>query len=308
MWFYYTDEFELPLPSDHSFPMSKYRLLRERIQRSSEIPNKRLSSPPAATDEQLLRVHSRSYVRDVVSGTLDEKAAWRIGFPWSPEMVERSRRSVGATVAASSSCLDDGWAVNLAGGTHHAYHDAGSGYCVFNDVAVAIRELQSQNKVDRCVVVDCDAHQGDGTAALFADDPSVFTCSLHAQKAFPARKQASDLDIAFADKTSDSEYLSALRQALQRIDEWGRPSIAFYLAGADPFSGDRLGRLSISKAGLAQRDNLVFDWLTARQIPVTITMAGGYARDVQDIVDVHFSTVTAAWGRWSERHVSPIAD
>ena len=213
MKFFYTDHFELPLPDTHTFPMSKYRMLRERILECDDIPNEHLCVPDGATDEQLKRVHTTAFVERVKQGTLESDEIRRIGFPWSEFMVERSRRSVGATIAAAHSCLSDGFGVNLAGGTHHSFADAGAGYCVFNDVAVAVRELQHLSLVSNVAVIDCDAHQGDGTAVIFRDDPSVFTFSMHAKKAFPARKQVSDLDVELIDGTGDDEYLGLLNKS-----------------------------------------------------------------------------------------------
>ncbi len=299
MKFFYTDHFELPLPESHTFPMSKYRLLRERILASNEIPNESLQVPDGATDVQLRRVHTSAFIERVKSGTLDTEELRRIGFPWTEFAVERSRRSVGATIAAAHSCLENGYGVNLAGGTHHSFSDAGAGYCVFNDVAVAIRELQTMRLVANAVVVDCDAHQGDGTAVIFQSDPSVFTFSIHASKAFPARKQVSDLDVALADGTDDAEYLEKLNAALRQVADSISPDIVFYVAGADPFRGDRLGRLAMTKAGLQQRDAMVLDWCASVGAPVATSMAGGYAEHVPDIVDVHFQTASAIWSRYS---------
>lgn len=297
MHFFYTDHFELPLPDSHTFPMSKYRLLRERILTSNEIPSERLRVPEAATDEQLRRVHTSAYLEAVKQGTLERDQVRRIGFPWSELMVERSRRSVGATICAAHSCLSGGFGVNLAGGTHHAFSDAGAGYCVFNDVAVAIRDLQSRRLISTAAVVDCDAHQGDGTAVIFRNDPSVFTFSIHSAKAFPARKQVGDLDVALEPNTTDVEYLAQLADSLQVMSDKVRPDIVFYIAGADPYLKDRLGRLAMSKSGLFERDQMVLDWAVQRSAPVTTVMAGGYSTDVTDIVDIHFQTVREVWDR-----------
>jgi acetoin utilization deacetylase AcuC-like enzyme len=279
--------------------MSKYRLLRERIIESDAIPSEQLCVPNAATDEQLRRVHTAAFIERVKSGTLSSDEVRRIGFPWSELMAERSRRSTGATIAAAHACLTDGYAVNLAGGTHHSFADAGAGYCVFNDVAVAVRELQEMQLATNVAVIDCDAHQGDGTAVIFASDPSVFTFSIHAAKAFPARKQTSDLDIALPNGTRDDEYLTLLRESLHRIGSGFTPDLVFYVAGADPFKNDRLGRLKLTRDGLAKRDRIVLDWCETQSAVVTTVMAGGYSTDVQDIVDVHFQTVSEVWSRWT---------
>ncbi|MCG8652822.1 MAG: histone deacetylase, partial [Pirellulales bacterium] len=214
MRIFYTDHFELPLPPDHRFPMDKYRLLRQRVVNSLAHAEDTLHVPPAANDQQLLGCHQPRYVEAVIRGTLTEAEVRRIGFPWSAKMVERSRRSTGATIAAARAALVDGAAVNLAGGTHHAFADAGEGYCVFNDAAVAIRTLRTERGIDRACVIDLDVHQGNGTASLFSDDTSVFTLSLHGKKNFPLRKVPSDLDVALPDGTGDEGYLAALDEAL----------------------------------------------------------------------------------------------
>ncbi|MFK7820350.1 MAG: histone deacetylase [Planctomycetaceae bacterium] len=299
MKYFYTDHFELPLPDTHTFPMSKYRLLRERILSSDQIPSEHLCVPDGATDEQLRRVHTAAYIQRVKAGTLATEEVRRIGFPWSELMVERSRRSVGATIAAAHTALGSGYGVNLAGGTHHAFADAGAGYCVFNDVAVAVRELQTMKLVSTVAIIDCDAHQGDGNAVLFESDPSVFTFSMHARKAFPARKKVSDLDVALDEGVADEEYLEKLLNSLQTIAVTISPDIVFYVAGADPFMNDRLGRLSLTKDGLARRDQMVFDWCSDQGAAVATVMAGGYSKYIPDIVDVHFRTVLEAWSRWS---------
>ena len=299
MKIYYTDEFVLPLPDAHRFPMSKYQALRERVATSGFAAQATLLVPDAATDEQLARVHSSDYIARVASGALEESEIRRLGFPWSEQLVERSRRSVGATVAACRRALQESIAVNLAGGTHHAFAAGPEGYCVFNDAAVAARAMQAEEGVGRVLVVDCDVHQGNGTAAIFAGDDSVFTFSIHGEKTFPFRKQTSDLDIALPDGTEDSEYLRCLEQGLRTALEASRPALAVYVSGADPFAGDRLGRLGLSKEGLIARDRHVLSTLADRGVPVAVVMAGGYAPEVNDIVDIHAATVRVAFGVWS---------
>ncbi|MEQ8762278.1 MAG: histone deacetylase [Planctomycetota bacterium] len=288
MKLFYTDIFELPLPAEHRFPMLKYRRLRERAE--AELEGAQLLVPPAATDDALRLVHDGEYVKRVCEGTLSALEVRRIGFPWSEGLVERSRRSVGATIAAARAALEDRGAANLAGGTHHAFADSGQGYCVFNDAAVAIRVMQSEAQIRRAVVVDADVHQGNGTAAIFEDDPSVFTYSIHGDRNYPFRKQASDLDIALPDGTGDEEYLSAFSTGLAKALA-SRPDLLIFLAGADPFEGDRLGRLALSKAALSERDRRLFEACRERRLPVTAVMAGGYASDVEDIVDIHLETL-----------------
>jgi acetoin utilization deacetylase AcuC-like enzyme len=293
---FYTDQFVLPLPEGHRFPMRKYALLRERVFAAQLVPPQDLGVPHAATDEELLRVHDADYLQRVKTGTLGRQEIRRIGFPWSPEMVERSRRSVGATIEAGRAALRDGLAVNLAGGTHHAFRDHGEGYCVFNDAAVAARALQAEGRVRRVAIVDCDVHQGNGTAAIFADDPTAFTFSIHGAKNFPFHKETSDLDVVLDDGADDTAYLEALRQAVPLVLKEASPELVIYLAGADPFIGDTLGRMALTKAGLAQRDRYVLETCRAANLPVAITMAGGYARQVEDAVDIHFQTVQIAAG------------
>jgi len=291
MWIYASDRYVLPLPAGHRFPMRKYAALRERVRR---LAPERLREPPAADDGALGRVHAPAYIDAVTNGRLDAAAQRRIGFPWTPAMVERSRRSAGATMAACRSALVHGVGVNLAGGTHHAHRDFGAGFCVFNDAAVAARAMQVEAGVDRVLIVDLDVHQGDGTAALLADDATIFTFSMHGRRNFPFRKCASDLDVELDDGTGDAAYLETLRAALSVVLARMTPDLAIYLAGADPYAGDRLGRLSLSKPGLAARDRRVLGSLRERGVPVVIAMAGGYADDIEDSVDIHEATVATA--------------
>jgi acetoin utilization deacetylase AcuC-like enzyme len=291
---FYTDHFVLPLPPEHRFPMPKYGLLREAVLASGILPPENLRVPEPATDEQILRAHDADYLEKVEQGTLTAKEIRRIGFPWSPGMVERSRRSSGGTIGACRTALDDGVSVNLAGGTHHAFRDHGAGYCVFNDSAIAARAMQAEGRVRRVVILDCDVHQGDGTASILAGDPTVFTFSIHGAKNFPFHKERSDLDIELLDGTTDSVYLDLLEEGARRALALAGADLAIYLAGADPYAGDRLGRLSVSMAGLEQRDRLVLGLCREYGLPVAITMAGGYARQVEDIVAIHLQTVRAA--------------
>ena len=289
---FYADHFVLPLPEGHRFPMSKYRLLRDGL---LGTPGLVLREAPAATDTQLLLAHDPVYVQKVVNGTLDSKEQREIGFPWTPGMVERSRRSVGATIAACESAMKEGMAVNLAGGTHHAYRDKGSGFCVFNDAAVAARVMQRQSAASLSVaIIDLDVHQGNGTAAIFKNDSSVFTLSLHGDKNFPFRKEPSDLDVPLADGVTDDVYLQALNQALEHLEQIFRPQLIIYLAGADPHEGDRLGRLKLTNVGMLERDRAVFDYAKRLSIPVAISMAGGYGTKIETTVAVHRQTVLEA--------------
>ena len=291
---FYSDVFVLPLPSHHRFPMGKYLRLRERLLASGDFSAADFRVPDAAADGEITRVHCPDYLRRVVTGALEDSEIRAIGFPWSERMVERSRRSSGATLAAAREALTQGWSANLAGGTHHAFRDRGEGFCVFNDAAIAARAMQAEAGLQRIAIIDCDVHQGNGTASIFAGDDSVFTFSMHGARNFPFTKEASDLDIELADGTGDEEYLWHLERGMDETLERSRPQLAFYLAGADPYEDDRLGRLKLTKAGLARRDALVLEALRARGIPVAIAMAGGYARDIADSVEIHFNTILAA--------------
>jgi acetoin utilization deacetylase AcuC-like enzyme len=291
---YYTDSFVLPLPDGHRFPMAKYSKLRERIQDEAIITPHELRIPDAATDEQILLCHERDYLDKVTFGRLSAQEIRRIGFPWSPGMAERARRSSGATIAASLTALHEGVAVNLAGGTHHACTDHGEGFCVWNDAAIAARTLQAQGLVERVLVVDCDVHQGNGTAQITQDDPTIFTFSIHGENNFPHRKVPGDLDIGLPDRTTDETYLTMVEEGVRRALFLANADFAIYVSGADPYEGDRLGKLSVSKAGLAQRDRIVMDTIREAGLGVAVTMGGGYAHHIEDIVDIHFETVRIA--------------
>jgi acetoin utilization deacetylase AcuC-like enzyme len=291
---FYADEFVLPLPPGHRFPIEKYWLLRKRV---SEAGPGLSGSPllsPAATDDEIMRVHTLDYWHRFREGRLTAKEMRRIGFPWSPELVERSRRSTGGTIAACRAALCEGVAVNLAGGTHHAFPDHGEGFCVINDVAVAVRAIQAEGLANRSVVIDCDVHQGNGTAAIMNADPSVFTFSIHGAKNFPFRKEPGDLDIELDDGADDATYLAALREGLDVALHGDHPDLVVYLAGADPYQGDRLGRLSLTKAGLARRDETVLAACLAIGTPVAVVMGGGYSDPIVHTVDIHFRTVQLA--------------
>ena len=289
------DRYPLPLPEQHRFPLDKYRRLRMRLEAhaAAGVPLE-FVEPHAATDDELLRVHCRHYVGRVLSGTLSPAEERRIGFPWSRELVERSLRSTGAAVDAAAAALEHGVAASLAGGTHHAGRDWGEGYCVFNDTAVAAREMQSRGAVERVLIVDCDVHQGNGTAQIFAGDPSVFTVSLHGARNFPLRKEPSSLDVPLEDGTGDDAYLVALEAALAAAFRAARAELVLYIAGADPYEGDRLGRLKLSKAGLLARDRMVLEAARAARAPVAIVCGGGYCPDLDAIVDIHAATMLLA--------------
>ncbi|MBE7369082.1 histone deacetylase family protein [Ramlibacter pallidus] len=307
MQVFYANQFVLPLPPGHRFPMEKYQLLRDRL--AAELPQIRLMRAEPASDGELALVHTPGYIQAIGDGSVDPKVMREIGFPWSPAMAERARRSVGATIAASRAALREGLAANIAGGTHHAYPDKGGGFCVFNDAAVAARLMQAEHARRRrtplqVAIVDLDVHQGNGTARIFRDDPSVFTLSLHGQKNFPFRKEASDLDVDLPDGTGDDAYLHALERALEELSHRFDPEFVIYLAGADPHEGDRLGRLKLSWDGLEARDRRVFDWAWQRGLPLAFAMAGGYGTRIEDTVQVQVNTFSAAVDhalRWHNR-------
>ncbi len=274
---FYADTVPLTLPVGHRFPAGKYPLLRQRVFESGIFsPDQLIEAAPASSD-QLLRVHTREYVQKVLTGTLSEKEQRRIGLPWSPELVDRSLRSVGGTMAACQSALLDGVSAYLGGGTHHAYPDHGEGFCVFNDVAVAIRDLQAKQLVRKFAILDCDVHQGNGTAFIFHADPGVFTFSVHGEKNFPFHKETGSLDIALPDGSDDQVFLEAVDRGVSQSLNLSQPDLAIYIAGADPFIGDRLGRLGMTKAGLLERDRLVFAHCQAASVPIAVVMGGGYA-------------------------------
>ena len=295
MQVFHADQFTLPLPPGHRFPMGKYRMLGERL--AAEVPEVRLVQAPAATDGELALVHGPAYVQAIADGTVAPAVLREIGFPWSEAMALRARHSVGATIAACRAAFAEGIAANAAGGTHHALADRGGGFCVFNDAAVAARLMQAERARAggrlRVAVIDLDVHQGNGTARIFRDDPSVFTLSIHAAKNFPFRKEASDLDVELPDGTGDDAYLQALEGALEELGHRFDPGLVIYLAGADPHEGDRLGRLKLTWDGLEARDRRVFDWAWQRRLPLAFAMAGGYGRRLEDTVQAQVNTFRA---------------
>ena len=298
MQLYYTDVFVLPLPTGHRFPMEKYSRLRALLLACGEFSETDFHLPHAASDEELARAHDPAYIAQVCCGQLPEKAQKAIGFPWSAGMVERSRRSAGATICACRSAIRQGISANLAGGTHHAFRDRGEGFCVFNDAAVAARAMQAEGHAQRVLIVDCDVHQGNGTASILAGDDSIFTFSIHGARNFPFEKEQSDLDIELPDGCSDDTYLDQLDAGLHTAFALAQPDLVIYLAGADPYHDDRLGRLSLTFAGLAERDRRVFSHCSALGVPVAIAMAGGYARQIDDTVRIHATTIRLARQHW----------
>lgn len=288
--------------------MAKYQLLRDQL--AVQVPGLRLSGAARASDGELALAHSPAYVQAISSGSISPRAMREIGFPWSEAMAERARRSVGATIQACRTSLTEGVAANIAGGTHHASADKGGGFCVYNDAAVAARLMQAERGRARAAgalqvaVIDLDVHQGNGTASIFRTDPSVFTLSIHGQRNFPFRKEASDLDVDLPDGCRDDDYLHALETALDELERRFQPGLVIYLAGADPHEGDRLGRLKLSWDGLEARDRRVFDWAWQRRIPLAFAMAGGYGKRIEDTVQAQVNTYRVAlqyWHRWQNQ-------
>ncbi len=304
MQVFYATQFVLHLPPGHRFPMAKYQMLRDRL--AAEVPQARLMQAWPASDGELALAHTPEYIRAISDGSVDPRILREIGFPWSEAMAERARCSVGATIAACRAALREGVAANIAGGTHHAYADKGGGFCVFNDAAVAARLMQAEwgrqrGKPLHVAVIDLDVHQGNGTAAIFRHDPTVFTLSMHGQKNFPFRKEPSDLDIDLPDGCADQAYLDALEGALAELERRFEPGLVIYLAGADPHEGDRLGRLKLTWDGLEARDRRVFDWAFQRRLPLAFAMAGGYGHRIEDTVQAQVHTYQVAlqyWRRW----------
>jgi acetoin utilization deacetylase AcuC-like enzyme len=304
---YYSTQFVLPLPPGHRFPMGKYALLHDRL--ADELAGLVLEQAPAATDGELALVHTPAYIQAISDGTVEPAVMREIGFPWSQAMVERSRRSVGATICACRAAFEEGVAANIAGGTHHAYAHKGGGFCVFNDAAVAARLMQaewlrSRRHALKVAIVDLDVHQGNGTARIFRDDESVFTLSMHGGRNFPFRKEAGDLDVDLPDGTGDEAYLLALERALDELAARFEPGLVIYLAGADPHEGDRLGRLKLTWDGLEARDRRVFEWAWQRRVPLALAMAGGYGKRIEDTVQAQVNTFRVAAqyaARWQNR-------
>ncbi len=315
---YYSDQFVLPLPEGHRFPMGKYALLRDWLAQS--LVQVQLAVAPAASDGELALCHTPPYIQGILTGSIEPRVMREIGFPWSLAMAERARSSLGATVAAARVSLGlftgqpEGLAANLAGGTHHSYADKGGGFCVFNDFAVTACLMQAEwgrvhKSLLKIAIIDLDVHQGNGTARIFQGDESVFTLSMHGAKNFPFRKEASDLDVELADGCQDDTYLHALDLALDELDRRFKPGFVFFLAGADPHEGDRLGRLKITYDGLEARDRRVMQWCWERRIPLAFAMGGGYGDNIHTTLRVQQNTYRVAveyWQRWHNiRHNNP---
>jgi len=287
-------KYSFPLPNGHRFPIAKYARLRERVIAEGIVPTDTVHDPARVSLDDLLLVHTADYVDRFTSGALANDEERRLGFPWSEALVERAYRAAGGTIEAVRAALDEGVAMNLAGGTHHAFPSHGEGFCVFNDVAIAIRALQRDRLIDRAAVIDLDVHQGNGTNAVFADDDRVFTFSMHGGRNYPFRKVAGSLDIELGDRAGDDVYLALLADTLPRVIDAARPDLVVYLAGADPHEHDRLGRLALTFDGLARRDSMVLEQCREVGIPVAVTIAGGYGDPIDDTVQVHVTTASIA--------------
>jgi acetoin utilization deacetylase AcuC-like enzyme len=289
---YYSPYYYADIGDGHVFPIRKFELVRERLLAEGTLKSSEIVGPAPADVKDLLLVHTEDYISRLLAGRLTAKEVRKLGLPWSESLVRRSLHAISGTINASRSALTDGVSSNLAGGTHHAYPDRGEGFCVLNDVAVSIRVLRREGLAKKFLIIDCDVHQGDGTAFIFADDSDVFTFSMHGAKNYPLFKQNSSLDIELRDSTTDDEYLTTLEEALTRLP-LRDADIIFYLAGADPFAGDKLGRLALTIDGLRNRDELVLSYAHSREVPIVTTMSGGYAADIADTVEIHCNTVRA---------------
>jgi acetoin utilization deacetylase AcuC-like enzyme len=295
---FYCDQYHFPLPPGHKFPLAKYRMLRDEL---SDDGRFRLQPASLADYDAVLRVHGTDYVRGFLDGSLDPLVMRRIGFPWSRELVDRTLASVGSTLLAMRTALKFGFGGTLAGGTHHAYKNEGSGFCVFNDLAIAIAAARAEANVERAAIIDLDVHQGDGTASLLGGDAGIFTLSLHGERNFPFRKQRSTLDVPLPDGTGDEEYLLALQNALRRVWDFG-PQLVLFQSGVDGLATDRLGRLALTRAGLARRDALVIGETCKAGLPLVITLGGGYSDPIEDTVAAHaqtFRTAAKIYGAFS---------
>ena len=282
--------YTVPL-GNHSYPMEKYRLVPERLVADGVLTAGELVEPEPISLDDVLRVHTSGYVQAFLDGTLDRRALLRLGLPWSSALVRRVLAVVGGTLGAADAALRNGAAVNLAGGTHHAFADRGEGYCVFNDLVIALRRLRADGRIDRVLIIDLDVHQGNGTAVLCRTDAATFTFSMHGANNYPARKEQSSLDIDLADGTTDETYLSRLAGILPTLVERARPDLVMYQAGVDVLAGDRFGKLGLSLAGVEERDRLVCACATQAGLPLVMTLGGGYARAIDRIVEAHCRTV-----------------
>lgn len=294
--YYYAD-----IGENHVFPIKKFELVRDLLLKEGTLQPSEIAEPLPAEIEDVCLVHDKEYVLRLIAGELSKQEVRRLGLPWSKSLVRRSFLATSGTINAANWALENSIASNLAGGTHHAFPDRGEGFCVLNDVAVAIRVLQRENPARKFLVVDCDVHQGNGTAFIFENDANVFTFSMHGAKNYPLHKEKSSLDIELPDKTGDMEFLDTLSEALPRIFLHD-PDLIFYLGGADPYEKDKLGRLSLTKEGLMKRDEMVLEFAKSKDVPIVTTLSGGYAMDINDTVDIHANTIRAAKKVFSVRN------
>ncbi|MDQ3800234.1 MAG: histone deacetylase [Acidobacteriota bacterium] len=290
---FYSPHYYADIGEGHVFPIKKFELVRDKLLAEGTLREEEISEPQPAAVEDVLLVHTEDYVTRLVKGELTAKEIRRLGLPWSKSLVRRSFLATSGTINAARHALaTNGAASNLAGGTHHAFPDRGEGFCVLNDVAVAVRVLQKEKLAEKFLIVDCDVHQGNGTAFIFQNDAEVFTFSMHGAKNYPLHKEQSTLDLELPDGTGDAEFLAILHEALPRIF-LHNPDLVFYLGGADPFEKDKLGRLKLTKEGLRRRDEMVLEFAREREVPIVTTMSGGYALDINDTVEIHSNTIRA---------------
>ena len=297
---FYSPYYYAEIGENHVFPIKKFELVRDKLLAEGTLHENEIIEPQSAKIEDLLLVHTEDYITRLCAGTLDKKEVRKLGLPWSQSLVRRTFLAVSGTINAAFCALETGIASNLAGGTHHSFPDRGEGFCVLNDVAVAVRVLQRENLASRFLIVDCDVHQGNGTAFIFQNEEEIFTFSMHGEKNYPLFKEKSNLDIELRDGTADAEYLETLSEALPRIFMHD-PDVVFYLGGADPFEKDKLGRLKLTMEGLKKRDEMVLEFAKQRETPIVTTMSGGYAKDINDTVEIHANTIRAVKKVFVER-------
>ena len=291
MHVFYTPRYYADIGHGHIFPIRKFELVRDRLLAQGTLHPGELLEPTPATLDDVLLVHTDDYISRLCNGELTPKELRRLGLPWSESLVRRSFYATGGTIAAARTALVEGYASNLAGGTHHSFADRGEGFCVLNDVAVAIRVLRKHGLISRAAIVDCDVHQGNGTATIFADDDDTFTFSIHGANNYPLFKARSNLDIELPDGTGDNEYLNVLNHHLRTVFDAADPDLVFYLAGADPYLNDKLGRLALTIDGLRQRDLRVLRECYDRETPIVTVMSGGYGKDINDTIEIHCNTI-----------------
>ena len=289
---FYSPYYFADIGENHVFPIRKFELVKDLLLKEGTLSESEIIKPESAEKADLLLVHTEDYINRLIDGTLTQKEIRKLGLPWSQSLVRRSFHAISGTINAARTALTDGISSNLAGGTHHSFPDRGEGFCVLNDVAVAIRVLQREKLAEKFLIVDCDVHQGNGTAFIFQNSPEVFTFSMHGAKNYPLFRETSTLDIELPDKTADTEYLETLEQALPRIFTHD-PDIIFYLGGADPYEKDKLGRLALTIEGLRQRDEMVLEFAKSKDVPIVTTLSGGYAADINDTVEIHANTIRA---------------